>query len=92
MACGILGSTATMAPSFSDALPGGVRCAPTPKRVGPSLALATGQPTRDHLPRNDVRMDLLGPPPTRPICASKGFPSFWSVRRTQWARGVRGAR
>ena len=47
--------------------------------TSPRLLFETGLGTRFYLPREDVRMDLLTPSPTRTVCAYKGEASYWSV-------------
>jgi uncharacterized protein (DUF427 family) len=46
----------------------------------PTLLFETGLPVRYYIPREDVRMDLLTPSPTRTQCAYKGEASYWSAR------------
>ncbi len=45
----------------------------------PTLLFETGLPVRYYIPREDVRMDLLTPSPTRTQCAYKGEASYWSA-------------
>ena len=45
----------------------------------PTLLFETGLPVRSYLPREDVRMDLLGPSDTRTTCAYKGHASYLSA-------------
>jgi uncharacterized protein (DUF427 family) len=42
----------------------------------PVLVFETSLPTRTYLPREDVRLDLLEPSPTRTACAYKGVASY----------------
>ncbi len=46
----------------------------------PTLLFETGLPVRYYIPREDVRMDLLTPSPTRTQCAYKGEATYWSAR------------
>ena len=46
----------------------------------PYLLFETGLPTRYHIPRADVRMDLLEPGGLKTRCPYKGIASYWSVR------------
>ncbi len=39
----------------------------------------TGMPTRYYIPRDDVRMDLLGPTESRSGCPYKGIARYWSA-------------
>ena len=48
----------------------------------PRLLFETNLPPRTYLPREDVRLDLLVPSPTRTACAYKGATSdYWAVER-----------
>jgi uncharacterized protein (DUF427 family) len=42
----------------------------------PVLVFETTLPMRTYLPRDDVRLDLLEPSPTRTACAYKGVASY----------------
>jgi uncharacterized protein (DUF427 family) len=46
----------------------------------PRLLFETNHPVRYYLPREDVRLDLLVPSPTRTRCPYKGPASYWSVK------------
>jgi uncharacterized protein (DUF427 family) len=43
------------------------------------LLFETRIPPRFYIPREDVRMELLTPSPTRTTCAYKGHAAYWSV-------------
>jgi uncharacterized protein (DUF427 family) len=45
----------------------------------PLLVFETNLPVRFYLPREDVRIGLLAPSPTRTYCPYKGRASYWSV-------------
>jgi uncharacterized protein (DUF427 family) len=47
--------------------------------VRPRLVFETKLGARRYLPREDVRMDLLRPSPTRSICAYKGQASYYTL-------------
>jgi len=50
------------------------------ERRRPRLLFETGLPVRYHLPKLDVRLDLLTPSPTRTRCPYKGEAVYWSVQ------------
>ena len=45
----------------------------------PLMLFETGLPVRYYLPREDVRMDLLGPSDRHSLCAYKGRASYYSL-------------
>lgn len=45
----------------------------------PVFLYETGLQTRYYIPKQDVRMDLLEPSPTRTRCPYKGIAHYWSV-------------
>lgn len=52
---------------------------PIADSTAPLLLFETAITPRFYLPRDDVRMELLTPSPTRTTCAYKGHASYWSV-------------